>query len=754
MLPEHAPMESSTGHQRVDYYLLKVQAEMINQIAQVTRRTLVLNELLPTIANQLRQILQVSGCLMFPTHDPPAMATHQVSFPITQSLHSTAEPCLIEVFRHLFETYHSWLAQGKPLIIPESEGKLPPELKELTYPCDIRAIMMVPLLHGQSCLGSMTLYQCDHEREWTVQEIAFIQGIADHFAIALTHQELEQLYQKQSQELKQKESALKVSEARNRALLEAIPDVIFRVNRDGFYLDWKAAIENPVLFLSNNCIGKHLHNCLPTEVAGLIWEHVEIALESDEMQVIESPVRQDGKLRYFEARIVKSGLDEVAVIVQDITERIEARLTLAQVNDALEVRVQQRTAALRKANQALKGEIIERQKAEEQLRQSEERFRNVVEISSNWMWEMDENAVYTYASPKVWDLLGYEPSEVVGKTPFDLMSQEEAKRVMEILASFTVLKHPFSNLENTRIHKNSQSVVLETSGVPIFDRLGKFCGYRGVDRDITKRKQTELEIINALAKEKQLGELKSRFITMTSHEFRTPLTTIFSSAELLEHYGNKWSDCKKNNHLNRIQKMVKHMTRLLNDILLIGNVESGKIELNLNPIDLAKFCTDLINEIQLYDRNNHIINFIYNLEKFGYKLGSNHEKNNAASSLSSTRLYMDEKLLRQILENLLSNALKYSPNGSTVELQLTCSANQAIFKISDQGIGIPEEDQGLLFETFHRGTNVGTITGTGLGLTIVKKCLDIYQGQIDIESEVTVGTTFTVTLPIYYLLSN
>ncbi|NEO10113.1 MULTISPECIES: PAS domain S-box protein [unclassified Moorena] len=485
-------MESSTGHQRVDYHLLKVQAEMINQIAQVTRGTLVLNELLPTIANQLDQILQVSGCLMFPTHDPPAMATHQVSFPITQSVESTGEPCLIEVFRHLFQSYHSWLAQGKPLIIPESEGKLPPELKELTYPCDLRAIMMVPLLHGQSCLGSMTLYQCVHEREWTVQEIAFIRGIADHFAIALTHQELEQLYQKQSQELKQKESALKVSEARNRALLEAIPDVIFRVNRDGFYLDWKAAIENPVLFLNNNCIGKHLHNCLPTEVAGLIWEHVEIALESDEMQVIESPVRQDGKLRYFEARIVKSGLDEVAVIVQDITERIEARLTLAQVNDALEVRVQQRTAALRKANQALKGEIIERQKAEEQLRQSEERFRNVVEISSNWMWEMDENAVYTYASPKIWDLLGYEPSEVVGKTPFDLMLKEEAKRVMEILASFTVLKQPFSNLENTRINKNRQLVVLETSGVPIFDRLGKFCGYRGVDRDITKRKQTEV----------------------------------------------------------------------------------------------------------------------------------------------------------------------------------------------------------------------------------------------------------------------
>jgi signal transduction histidine kinase len=123
------------------------------------------------------------------------------------------------------------------------------------------------------------------------------------------------------------------------------------------------------------------------------------------------------------------------------------------------------------------------------------------------------------------------------------------------------------------------------------------------------------------------------------------------------------------------------------------------------------------------------------------------------SSVPSSQLHvptlpcLDEKLLRQILENLLSNAIKYSPEGSTIEFSLSRFSSQAVFLIRDQGIGIPPEDQQLLFESFHRATNVGTIAGTGLGLTIVKKCVDIHQGQVAVESEVGVGTTFSVTLP-------
>ncbi|MDP8965695.1 MAG: HAMP domain-containing histidine kinase, partial [Cyanobacteriota bacterium] len=265
-----------------------------------------------------------------------------------------------------------------------------------------------------------------------------------------------------------------------------------------------------------------------------------------------------------------------------------------------------------------------------------------------------------------------------------------------------------------------------------------------------QRKQAEGEIRKALEKEKELTELKSRFISMTSHEFRTPLTTIQSSAELLERYSQKWTPERKLTHLHRIQTSVKHMTKLLNDVLIIGKAEAGKLKLTPAPLELEKFCRDLVEELQLNDTNQHAIAFTcsWQLETGGLGQPGQGGISNAPLSSQFPIPCMDEKLLRQILENLLSNAIKYSPTGSTVDFTLSCFSDRAIFQIRDRGIGIPAEDQQRLFETFHRATNVGTIAGTGLGLAIVKKCVDIHQGQVVVESEIGVGTTFTVTLPI------
>lgn len=278
-----------------------------------------------------------------------------------------------------------------------------------------------------------------------------------------------------------------------------------------------------------------------------------------------------------------------------------------------------------------------------------------------------------------------------------------------------------------------------------------------------QRKQAEGEIRKALEKEKELTELKSRFISMTSHEFRTPLTTIQSSAELLEHYSHKWTQEKKLTHLQRIQISVKHMTKLLNDVLIIGKAEAGKLKLNPAPLDLEKFCRDLVEELQLNDTHQHTITFHMGSGDEGYgdiskklstssaspTLHSLGEPNGAHSPLPSPLPCLDEKLLRQILENLLSNAIKYSPKEATIEFTLRCFSDWAVFQIRDKGIGIPVDDQQLLFETFHRATNVGTIAGTGLGLAIVKRCVDIHQGQVVVESEVGIGTTFIVTLPTF-----
>lgn len=237
------------------------------------------------------------------------------------------------------------------------------------------------------------------------------------------------------------------------------------------------------------------------------------------------------------------------------------------------------------------------------------------------------------------------------------------------------------------------------------------------------------EIHRVIEKEKELSQLQLRFFSMASHEFRTPLSTILVSAQLLQHYNNEPSkEEKRIRNVQRIEAAAKHMIHLLNDILTINRAETGKLEFNPKVLDLEKLCRKLIEEMQLSAGKQYTITF-----------GSQGSYKNA---------YMDEKLLRSILVNLLSNAIKYSHVGGSVHLTLAGEEGEAIFRIRDEGIGIPPEDQQHLFETFHRGKNVGTIAGTGLGLTVVKKCVDLHGGRITVASVVGVGTTSTVTLPL------
>jgi PAS domain S-box-containing protein len=255
--------------------------------------------------------------------------------------------------------------------------------------------------------------------------------------------------------------------------------------------------------------------------------------------------------------------------------------------------------------------------------------------------------------------------------------------------------------------------------------------------DITQRKQAEEEIRNALAKEKELNELKSRFITMASHEFRTPLSTILSSADLLEYYIQEGAMKKQPEHIQRIQTACLNMTQLLNDVLIIGKTEAGKVALQPLPLDLDKFCYDLVQELKLSANSKHNI------------IWERVSELDATSPIQNRLPCLDEKLLRHILSNLLSNAIKYSPNGGNVKLKLAYENSYAIFQIEDEGIGIPLEDWEHLFEPFHRAKNVGTISGTGLGLTIVKRSIELHDGQISLASEIGKGTTFTVMLPLY-----
>ncbi|MBR8835631.1 MAG: response regulator [Stigonema ocellatum SAG 48.90 = DSM 106950] len=262
------------------------------------------------------------------------------------------------------------------------------------------------------------------------------------------------------------------------------------------------------------------------------------------------------------------------------------------------------------------------------------------------------------------------------------------------------------------------------------------------------KSHTEAVMREALEKEKQMRDMKSEFVSMVSHEFRNPLSTILTSTELLAHHSQRLNEAKKSEYIHHIQNAVRHMTQLMSDVLLIGKAEVGQVSFNPTPLDVENFCKDLVTEFQLSAGNQHKI--IFTIQGCCTKQEDASVLQNSQLLTPKTRLpCLDEKLLWQILCNLLANAIKYSPQGGTIVFDFFCLQEEAIFRIQDQGIGIPESDQENLFNSFHRGSNVGKIPGHGLGLAIVKQYVELHGGEITFVSKVGVGTTFIVSLPFH-----
>lgn len=364
-----------------------------------------------------------------------------------------------------------------------------------------------------------------------------------------------------TEQLQQEQQALQASYATNRALLNAIPDTMFRISSDGYFVNYSAPKHHTLPFVPKHCLHKNLTTVLPGKTACEMQTCIEQVLATGKIKIFEFHIEADGgSLIYFEARIVKSDAKEVIAIIRDITERTNV----------------------------------------------------------------------------------------------------------------------------------------------------------------------ETEIRNTLERERELHEMKTRFVSMTSHEFRTPLTTILSSSELLEHYGERWEPDKRRQYLQKVQTAATHMTELLNDVLLINKVEAGRMEFDPQPLMLHGFCQEIIEELQMTTDRHHL------------KLRSH---------LSSTPYLIDRKLMRHILTNLLTNAINYSPSGGDIIVGLQSTDKHLKLWVQDHGIGIPKEAWATLFDSFVRGPNVGTISGTGLGLAIIKKSVELHQGQLVFTSTVGQGTTFTVILP-------
>jgi signal transduction histidine kinase len=254
-------------------------------------------------------------------------------------------------------------------------------------------------------------------------------------------------------------------------------------------------------------------------------------------------------------------------------------------------------------------------------------------------------------------------------------------------------------------------------------------------RDISVRISVEDELRLALDRERELNELKSRFVSMVSHEFRTPLAVILSSSNLVKNYSDRMSAEKAQSHLEEIQNQIQLLTNLLEDILTLARAENVGMSFHPVPLNLEIILPKFVEEAQ-------------------HSASISHKVVVKVSDHSCTDVLVDEHLLRHIISNLLSNAMKYSPEGSRIFLDATCADGWATISIRDEGIGIPEADLARIFETFHRANNVGTISGTGLGLSILQQAVTAHNGTISFESKEGVGTTFTVKLPVAPLPQN
>ncbi|BDI15632.1 histidine kinase [Nostoc cf. commune SO-36] len=370
---------------------------------------------------------------------------------------------------------------------------------------------------------------------------------------------------------------------------------------------------------------------------------------------------------------------------------------------------------------------------ESELRENRDQLATLLNSMSDAVIATNEQGTVTFMNPAAEALTGWQQKDALG---------HEATKIFHIVNEVTeaTLENPVTKVLREQqvvylaeftslITKNGKRIPIGDSASPLKRRPDQINGVVIVFWDLSERQQTKL-LEQALEKEQEVNRLKSLFISTVSHEFRNPLTVVQTAVELIEMQGANLTDAKRAIYLKRIQGAVQSMEKLMEEVLFMGRAEAEKLIYNPAHLNLKQFCLELIEDFSIPESSLCEIIFACHNE--------------------NTFAVMDEELLRYMLGNLLSNAVKYSPRGGNIQFNLICDQIEkvAIFNIQDQGIGIPEADQARLFESFYRASNAQSIQGTGLGLVIVKKCVDAHRGKISVTSEVGVGTTFTVILPL------
>lgn len=428
------------------------------------------------------------------------------------------------------------------------------------------------------------------------------------------------------------------------------------------------------------------------------------------------------------------------LFIDDITTRKKREDEIKNLNTQLEIKVKARTDELDVTIAMLEKQIKETEKTKAELVKVTQYQKAVLDSSGAMIIATDEKGTITLFNKAAEDLLGYKASEVIGKySPTLFHDGDETRKVAlkyskelkkEIVPGFEVyVTKSRDNLVNknewTYVKKDGNPFPVSLSITAFRNGQDEITGFLGVAVDISETKKTEDELKKALDWERELNEMKSRFVSIASHEFRTPLSTILSSTYLLQKYSQTDEQPKREKHISRIVSSVTLLTDMLEDLLNVGKIEEGKISPKFSSFNVKEHIENNIEEIK-------------SLLKKGQQIVSNHTGNE--------QVWLDPSMLTHIVTNLLSNAVKFSPENTSILIDSKLSGSLLEILVKDQGIGISKEDIRHLFERFYRSRHAADIQGTGLGLYIAQKYTELMNGKIKCKSEPEKGTEFLIKI--------
>jgi PAS domain S-box-containing protein len=468
-----------------------------------------------------------------------------------------------------------------------------------------------------------------------------------------------------------------------------------------------------------------------SELVGTSLKNISKNVERGKEKIIETLEKEQfinfetiqynkaGNEIYFEIYASTTEYKGEKVIIslnRDITSRVLAERKLEEYKNHLEELIEERTEKLKEANEKLSIEIQKLTDAESKILNQVEYFKTLVNTIPIPVFVKDRKNFYPICNKAFYDFFGTDNLESIGKNNLNFDSLSERKMLTDNTFETTVVD------KENKIHE----VIIHHANLLGKENTNE--GYVGIILDISQQKKMQIEITKAFEAEKELGELKSRFVSTASHEFRTPLTSILASCELLQRYNEKWTSEKKLDTLKRIEKSVLYMNEMVNDVLTLSRAETGKLGFNPVKTNLINISKNILEEVRLIASTTHEF-----ITDFDDKCGE---------------VFVDEKLIRNIIGNLLTNAVKYSPKGGKIYFKLSQNCTTLKITVADEGLGISEEDQKKLFQPFFRGSNIETIPGTGLGLSIMQRGITLHKGTFSFKSKLNEGTTFNINIPL------